>query len=322
MNKMLIQLQKENEKTIKKYMNQTDIKFYNPLFNMKSIIKKNLESNLPFPLEDEKIHNNKKEKSPSYHPGGIKKNRVKCYKEMNHELLKEEERKKKRELEEEKKRKKKINQKELQRFFKRNEQELLENILKLNEKLLTPINEDEDVNYELIKEEELKNKAKNNNLPINIKQLYIFGTNFTCEQNPNNNFFVYHKKDRWICYPNSDCVIIDKYVDDISSAIDLHKKQIILAKHKNKSYINSLKLSSNGEVIYFKNEDKYLIFYKYDYQKKKFEYISEMKINYNKLINEFIMDQNEIFCIALYDDCYIKVLDFASKNEIIDEKID
>ena len=34
------------------------------------------------------------------------------------------------------------------------------------------------------------------------------------------------------------------------------------------------------------------------------------------------MDQNEIFCIALYDDCYIKVLDFASKNEIIDEKID
>ena len=322
MKKMLKQLQKDNQKTISKYMNQPNIKYYNQMFNMKSIIKKTLENNLP--LEDEKTDPSK-DKNPKYHPGGIKKNRIKCYKEMNHELLKAEELKKKRELEEEKLRKKqKIDPKKLEKFFKRNEQELLDNILKLNEKLLTPINENEDENNNILKEEELKNK-KYNNLPLNIKQLYIFGTNFICNNNNKNipnNFFIYHKKDRWISFPHSDCIIIDQYVDDISSNIDLKKKQTILVKHQNKSYINSLKLSPNGAVIYFKNDDKYIVFYKYDYQKKKFDYISEMLIDYSEKINEYIIDQNEIFCIVIYDNWYIAILDFGSKSEIINEKMD
>ena len=322
MNKMLKQLQKDNQKTISKYMNQPNIKYYNQMFNMKSIIKKTLENNLP--LEDEKTDPSK-DKNPKYHPGGIKKNRIKCYKEMNHELLKAEELKKKRELEEEKLRKKqKIDPKKLEKFFKRNEQELLDNILKLNEKLLTPINEKEEENNNIIKEEELKNK-KYNNLPLNIKQLYIFGTNFICNNNNKNipnNFFIYHKKDRWISFPHSDCIIIDQYLDDISSNIDLKKKQTILVKHQNKSYINSLKLSPNGAVIYFKNDDKYIVFYKYDYQKKKFDYISEMLIDYSEKINEYIIDQNEIFCIVIYDNWYIAILDFGSKSEIINEKMD
>ena len=319
MNKILKQLQKDNKETISKYMNESNIKYHPQMFNMKSIIKKKLEKNLP--IEDEKIDPSK-DKRPKYHPGGIKKNRIKCYQEMNHELLKEEERKKQREIEEAKLRKKqKIDPKKLEKFFKRNEQELLDNILKLNEKLLTPINENEEEN--VIKDEESKNK-KNNNLPINIKQLYIFGTNYTTctdDKNISYNFFVYHKKDRWICFPHSDCVIIDQYIDDISSNIDLHKKQIILIKHKNKSYINSLKLSPNGAVIYFKNDDKYIVFYKYDIQKKKFDYISEMFIDYNEKINEYIIDQNEIFCIVIYDNCNIAILDFSSKGEIINEKI-
>ena len=148
MNKIIYQLQKNNEKTITKYMGQSNVNYYPQLLNMKSIIQKNLENELP--LEDEKF-NNSKDKKPSYHPGGIKKNRIKCYKEMNHELLKEEERKRKKELEEKKnKRKQKINPKQLDKFFKRNEQELLDNILKLNEKLLTPINENETEDSQII----------------------------------------------------------------------------------------------------------------------------------------------------------------------------
>ena len=70
-------------------------------------------------------------------------------------------------------------------------------------------------------------------------------------------------------------------------------------------------------IIYFKNEEKYIIFYKYDYQKKKFEYISEILIDYKEVINEFIVDQNEMFCIVVYDNCNILILDFGSKSEII-----
>jgi hypothetical protein len=209
MNKIIIQLQKENEKTISKYMNQPNIKYYPQLFNMKSIIKKNLENDLP--IKDDDKNNDFKDKNPSYHPGGIKTNRIKCYKEMNHELLKAEERKKQEQLEEEKmKRKKYIDPKLLEQYFKRNRQELLDNILKLNEKLLTPINDNESEDKLSVTKD--KNE-KNNNLPVNIKQLYLFGTNFSCDENRGNNFFVYHKKDRWICYPHSDWVVVDQYID-------------------------------------------------------------------------------------------------------------
>ena len=319
MDKELKKLERENKKTLAKYMNQPNIKYYHQMFNMKSIIKKKLENDSP--IENDK-QNNSKDKKPSLLPGGIKKNRIKCYKEMNHELLQEEERKKKKELEEKRKmEKQKKDPKQLEKYFKRNEQELLDNILKLNEKLLTPVNDSSDSENEVLaKNEELKNKEKNDNLPINIKQLYLFGNNFSDKQK--NNFFIYHKKDRWIGYPHSDCVIIDRYVDDISSKIDLLKKQIILKKHKNKGYINCLKISPNGVIIYFKNEEKYIIFYKYDYQKKKFEYISEILIDYKEMINEFVVDQNEMFCIVVYDNCNILILDFGSKSEIINEKID
>ena len=319
MDKELKKLERENKKTLAKYMNQPNIKYYHQMFNMKSIIKKKLENDSP--IENDK-QNNSKDKKPSLLSGGIKKNRIKCYKEMNHELLQEEERKKKKELEEKRKmEKQKKDPKQLEKYFKRNEQELLDNILKLNEKLLTPLNDSSDSENEVLaKNEELKNKEKNDNLPINIKQLYLFGNNFSDKQK--NNFFIYHKKDRWIGYPHSDCVIIDRYVDDISSKIDLLKKQIILKKHKNKGYINCLKISPNGVIIYFKNEEKYIIFYKYDYQKKKFEYISEILIDYKEVINEFVVDQNEMFCIVVYDNCNILILDFGSKSEIINEKID
>ena len=234
MNKIINQLQKENEKTISKYMNQPNIKYYPQFFNMKSIIKKNLENDLPI---KEDINNDPKDNNLSYHSGGIKKNRIKCYKEMNHELLKAEERKKQEELEEEKrKRKKYIDPKLLEKYFKRNEQELLDNILKLNEKLLTPINENENESEDKISVKKDINE-KTNDLPMNIIQLYLFGTNFSCDENDENggnNFFVYHKKDRWICFPHSDCVVVDQYIDDITSNIHLKKNQIVLNKHKNK----------------------------------------------------------------------------------------
>jgi hypothetical protein len=318
MNKIIIQLQKENEKTISKYMNQPNIKYYPQLFNMKSIIKKNLENDLP--IKDDDKNNDFKDKNPTYHPGGIKTNRIKCYKEMNHDLLKAEERKKQEQLEEEKKKRNKyIAPKLLEQYFKRNRQELLDNILKLNEKLLTPINDNESEDKLSVTKD--KNE-KNNNLPVNIKQLYLFGTNFSCDENRGNNFFVYHKKDRWICYPHSDWVVVDQYIDDIASNIDLKKNQIVLNKHKNKGYINSIKISPNGSVIYFKNEEKYITFYNYDYQKKKFDFISEMKINYNSKINDYIVDQNNMFCIVLYDNYNLLILDFISKEEVIEATID
>ena len=166
--------------------------------------------------------------------------------------------------------------------------------------------------------------AVKEDLPVNIKQLYIFGNNFSDNgQNiNNNNFFIYHKKDRWICFPNSDCVLIDQYVDDIPSGIDLRKNQVVLKQHKNKSYINSIKISQYGAVIYFKNDDKYIIFYKYDYQRKKFEYISEVYVDYKEVINEYIVDQNEAFCIVIYDNFYILIIDFVSNDEVINTKVD
>ena len=324
MNEILLDLQKENEITLSKYMNQPNMKYYNQFFNMKSIIKKNLENESPIPLFDEKKKNGK-EKSPSYHPGGIKKNRIKCYQELNIELLKEEERKKRIELEEKKKREKqKIDPKLLEKFFKRNEEELLENILRVNEKLLTPVTDIDDDDSIYKKSELDVKKGVKEDLPVNIKQLYIFGNNFSDNgQNiNNNNFFIYHKKDRWICFPNSDCVLIDQYVDDISSGIDLKKNQVILKQHKNKSYINSIKISQYGAVIYFKNDDKYIIFYKYDYQKKKFEYISEVYVDYKEVINEYIVDQNEAFCIVIYDNYNILIIDFVSNDEVINTKVD
>ena len=89
MNQMLIKLQNDNKETMKKYMEQPNIKHIPPKLNMQSIIKENMESEPP--TENRKDNSDEK---PKYHPGEIKKNRIKCYREMNHELLKEEERNK------------------------------------------------------------------------------------------------------------------------------------------------------------------------------------------------------------------------------------
>ena len=159
--------------------------------------------------------------------------------------------------------------KTLEKYFKRNEQELLENIQKLEQKKLIPIKDPEDESIT----EPKKDKKDKINLPYNIKQLYIYGNNFS-NNNNNKNIFAYHKKDRWICFPYSDCVIVDKFMQDKDNNInnennDLVKKQTILNEHKNKAYINSIKISPHGNVVYFINEEKCIIFYRYDYQKKK-----------------------------------------------------
>ena len=47
-----------------------------------------------------------------------------------------------------------------------------------------------------------------------------------------------------------------------------------------------------------------------------------MLINYMEVINDYIVDQNEMFCIVIYDNYNILILDYNSKEEIIDTKID
>ena len=58
----------------------------------------------------------------------------------------------------------------MEKYFKRNEQELLENIQKLEQKKLIPIKDPEDESIT----EPKKDKKDKINLPYNIKQLYIY----------------------------------------------------------------------------------------------------------------------------------------------------
>ena len=257
----------DNKITISKYMTK-DKNLSADKRKFKSIIKSNLENENIF--EDSKQNNEiEKLNQKKYEQGIIKTNRIKCYRELNPDLLKEEERKRREILiEKRKNEKKKINVKKLEKFFKRNEQELLDNIKKLEQKKLIPINDPEE-------ETKIDNNNNNNkkikNIPYNIKQLYIYGNNYTNNiKDLNKYIFAYHKKDRWISFPYSDCIIIDKFIEDKYNINnnDLIKEQIILNKHKNKSYIYSIKISPRGNVIYFINKENYIIFYRYDYQKK------------------------------------------------------
>ena len=273
MNDILRQYKKEDKIILSKYMDKTK-NLYPEVPKLKSIIKSNLEN------EDSIMNSTTKKKEQEikvkYDQGIIKKNRMKFYKDSNPDLLKEDERKRRNLLIEKRKQaKKKINVKKLEKFFKRNEQELLDNILLLEQKKLIPTNEESESNN---KEINTKDKNKEQILTYNIKQLYLFGNNFSNNNIDNKNLFAYHKKDRWICFPNSDSIIVDQFIDfnnndssedDNSNNNDLIKKQIILNKHKNKSYINKVKISPHGNVVYFVNEEKYIIFYRYDYQKKK-----------------------------------------------------
>lgn len=308
----------DNKITISKYMTKDkNLSADNRKF--KSIIKSNLENENIF--EDSKQNNEiEKLNQKKYEQGIIKTNRIKCYRELNPDLLKEEERKRREILiEKRKNEKKKINVKKLEKFFKRNEQELLDNIKKLEQKKLIPINDPE---------EETKidnnNNKKIKNIPYNIKQLYIYGNNYTNNiKDLNKYIFAYHKKDRWISFPYSDCIIIDKFIEDKYNINnnDLIKEQVILNKHKNKSYIYSIKISPRGNVMYFINKENYIIFYRYDYQKKKFEYISELLIKCKNKINAYIIEQNEIFCIVIYDNNNILIIDFFSNEEVLNNKI-
>ena len=322
MNNILRQYQTDNKKIITKYMTKT--KNLSPEFRkLKSIIRSNLEDDDIF--KDSKHKTEEKTQKQKYEPGIIKRNRIKCYRELNPDLLKEEERKRRNRLIEQRmKEKKKINLKKLEKFFKRNEEELLENIKKLEQKKLIPV---KDTETGSIDSESIQDKKNKKNLPYNVKQLYIYGNNFTNNiQNNNINkyLFAYHKKDRWICFPYSDCVIVDKFIKEENNNInnDLIKSQTILNQHKNKSYIYSIKISPHGNVVYFINEEKYIIFYRYDYQKKNFEYLSELLIDYKDKICEYIIEQNEIFCLVLYDNSYIIVIDFFSNEEVLNTKID
>ena len=137
MDKILRKYNSDNQRILSKYL--TKEKNYSPeIRKIKSIIRSN--------LENEDINDNSKNKTKEknqkqlYEQGIIKKNRIKCYRELNPDLLKEEERKKRNLLIEQRmKAKKKIELKKLEKFFKRNEQELLENIKKLEQKKLIPV---------------------------------------------------------------------------------------------------------------------------------------------------------------------------------------
>ena len=321
MNTILRKYQSDNKKIISKYM--TKDKTYSPeIRKIKSIIRSNLENDEI--IEDSKHKTEEKDQKQKYDQGIIKRNRIKCYRELNPDLLKEEERKRRNLLIEQRlKAKKKINVKKLEKFFKRNEQELLENIKKLEQKKLIPVNDPEGESINEIS----KDKNNKKNLPYNVKQLHIYGNNFSNniqENSINKYLFTYHKKDRWICFPYSDCIIVDKFIQEENNNEnnDLIKNQTILNQHKNKSYIYSIKISPHGSVVYFVNEEKYIIFYKYDYQKKKFDYISEFLINYENKICDYIIEQNEIFCLVLYDNSELLVIDFFSNEEVLKTKID
>ena len=121
----------------------TKDKTYSPeIRKIKSIIRSNLENDEI--IEDSKHKTEEKDQKQKYDQGIIKRNRIKCYRELNPDLLKEEERKRRNLLIEQRlKAKKKINVKKLEKFFKRNEQELLENIKKLEQKKLIPVNDPE-----------------------------------------------------------------------------------------------------------------------------------------------------------------------------------
>ena len=106
----------------------TKDKTYSPeIRKIKSIIRSNLENDEI--IEDSKHKTEEKDQKQKYDQGIIKRNRIKCYRELNPDLLKEEERKRRNLLIEQRlKAKKKINVKKLEKFFKRNEQELLQKI--------------------------------------------------------------------------------------------------------------------------------------------------------------------------------------------------
>ena len=310
MNRLLKKLDKEDKETMQKYLNQQDVLRYPQNVNMKSIIQATLEKDINKP-EEQKYNSQLNTQNNLKNQGVLKKNRIKCYKQINQDLLEEEKRRQRQQFKLMKEKEKPIPD---QNYLIKNAKELLSNITEVNKKLLSSINEN---NVESDSEEKTpaqKNSNLTTQLPNNIETLYFFGANYI----NNKNLFIYHKKDRWISYPNSDCIIVDKYVDDITSSIDLKKNQTILNMHKNKSYITSIKLSPNGNIIYCITEDNYIIFYKYDIQKLNFLYISEHKVPCKQKVNDFLVEPNEIFCMIIYDFFKLLIIDYVNNNIIND----
>ena len=266
------------------------------------------------------IYNEINENIPQYEPGFIKINRMKCYRMLNDDII--------------------FQEKKLERLLKRNQiksnEENKNNSIKdLNSPLINENNTDNnlltknnDFNYENNFNNQNDYKEEKNNIQIstNLKRNYIYGLNF----DKNNekeiykkvNNFIYHKKDKWFAYPNSDCIIVDKISftnnNNNNNNEDLYKNQILLNYHKNKSYIKSLKLSLAENILYFYTISNYIIFYKYDIQNHNFYCISEHLSKYNNNLINYVIDQNEIFCFILYDNYKMKILDYEMDTEFLD----
>ena len=92
MNKILRKYKDDNKIIISKYMTK-DKNLSPEMRKLKSIIKSNLE-------DDESLNKTSKQSfeekniKQKYDDGIIKRNRIKCYRELNPDLLKEEERRK------------------------------------------------------------------------------------------------------------------------------------------------------------------------------------------------------------------------------------
>ena len=253
----------------------------------------------------------------NYEPGFIKNNRIKCYKMLNDDII--------------------FQEKKLQRKLKREKMyNIQENINALSINNENSLNIDKSIEFndknsqivEIVSNSD-NVEAQNNLGEIkSFKREYIHGLNFNesikekINIGGNKNLFVYHKKDKWVASPNSDCILVEKYsyFDNINN--NDYKEQKILNSHKNKSYIKSVKLSLAENILYFLNIDNYIIFYKYDIQRKNFNYISEYFIKYNLVLNDYIIEQNEIFCFIFYDNYKMIILDYEMNNELLNLELD
>ena len=256
--------------------------------------------------------NNLNQNIINYEPGFIKKNRIKCYKMLNDDIIFQEQK-----LERQLKREKMyINQKNNDNLSLNNESNLDNNKSDKNDSIANlDISND---NYSQ-KDQNQLNEIKS------FKREYIHGLNFHLfnkEKIPEKNLFVYHKKDKWTASPNSDCIIVEKYSYFDNSNKNDNKEQTLLNSHKNKSYIKSVKLSLAENILYFLTINNYIIFYKYDIQNKKFKYISEYFKNYSIALNDYIIEQNEIFCFIIYDNYKMILLDYEMNNELLNIELD
>ena len=91
MNRLLKKLDKEDKETMQKYLNQQDVLRYPQNVNMKSIIQATLEKDINKP-EEQKYNSQLNTQNNLKNQGVLKKNRIKCYKQINQDLLEEEKR--------------------------------------------------------------------------------------------------------------------------------------------------------------------------------------------------------------------------------------